>query len=100
MEGKTVDKVAMEDRARMRRAWTVDSWTEGMREDKSLDCGGLEKTLSDGEKVTAVASLEKESVEIRGSCIIRIALQRGSNRRVTKERQRIGKCLTSVQTGE
>lgn len=27
--GKTVDRVAMEERERMRRAWMADSWTVG-----------------------------------------------------------------------
>ena len=30
VEGKTVDRVAMEERLRMRRANTADSWTVGM----------------------------------------------------------------------
>ena len=31
MEGKTVERVAMEDRLRIRRARVADSWTVGIR---------------------------------------------------------------------
>lgn len=43
VEGKTVERVAIEERWRTRRAWMADSWTVGMCVKNEDVGGGLEK---------------------------------------------------------
>lgn len=60
MEGKTVERVAMEDRLSMRRASIADSWTVGIRYSREKD-GGLERRYCGG----GAEAETKERVERR-----------------------------------
>lgn len=82
MSGKTVERVPMDSRRRMRRAWMADSWTVGM--EKADEAGGLEKRCWGEEilKAVVVETTERRVVNLRyilAECLEYVLIKEGGS---------------------